>query len=201
MNACCIAKMSLESLLTRAYPDTLHGHAVLDDEHLTIALHSTTTSATCPDCGTPSRYERTLTDVPYFGLTVTVHLTVRRFHCAAQRCARRTFTEQLPEITAPYARITTRLKQQLELVAVMVGAEPGSRLLRRFFIHVSPNRLLRLLYHRDVPETRSCDAVGIDEFAFPRGNTYGTVIVDLRTGRTIDLLPHREVQTVAVWLA
>ena len=42
--------------------------------------------------------------------------------------------------------------------------------------------------------------IGIDDFAFRRGKTYGTLIVDLETHRIIEMLQERTVQSVETWL-
>lgn len=42
--------------------------------------------------------------------------------------------------------------------------------------------------------------LGIDEFAFRRGRTYGTVLVDVENSKALDVLPDRETATVAAWL-
>src|SRR5262249_21306135 len=43
--------------------------------------------------------------------------------------------------------------------------------------------------------------LGIDDWAMRRGQTYGTMIVDLEKRRRVDLLPDRKAEPVASWLA
>lgn len=42
--------------------------------------------------------------------------------------------------------------------------------------------------------------LGIDELAFRRGRTYGSVLVDVETSRPVDVLSDRETGSVAAWL-
>lgn len=71
-------------------------------------------TAGCPDCGTVSSslhgsYLRSLRDAPRAGVPVPIRLQVRRFRCCAERCGRRTFVEQIPDLTSPHARYSPPL--------------------------------------------------------------------------------------------
>jgi transposase len=42
--------------------------------------------------------------------------------------------------------------------------------------------------------------IGIDDWAWRKGQRYGTIICDLERGRVLDLLPDRNAASVAAWL-
>ncbi|MET9914260.1 transposase [Streptomyces sp. NPDC006476] len=43
--------------------------------------------------------------------------------------------------------------------------------------------------------------LGVDDFAFFKGKTYGTILVDVDASMVIDLLPDRSSDTLIAWLA
>ena len=69
-------------------------------------------------------------------------------------------------------------------------------------INTSGDTILRRL--RGAP-SRPADAhagavIGVDDFAFRRGQTYGTIVVDHQSGGVIDLLPDRSSNSLEGWL-
>jgi len=64
----------------------------------------------------------------------------------------------------------------------------------------SPNTLLRLVRRAQTPLPPPPRVLAIDDWAWRRGQSYGTILVDLERNRVVDLLPDRETGTVSAWL-
>jgi hypothetical protein len=183
----------------------------LEPTHLSVGpsgiiVHASTTATytRCPMCKSRlervhRRYCRTVSDLPWCGISVTLKVRVRRFFCANRGCKRSIFCERLPEIAA-YARKTSRLEEVLLLVAFEMGGEAGARLARELGLRVSPDSLLDSLRKVPCPPTDEVRVLGIDDFAFRRGESYGTILVDLEQRKVVDLLPDRSAGVLEGWL-
>jgi transposase len=66
---------------------------------------------------------------------------------------------------------------------------------------VSNDTVLRVVRSRACPRTEPLNVVGIDDWAFRRNHSYGTIVCDLERRRIVTLLPDREMATVQAWLA
>ena len=160
----------------------------------------------CPACNRVSRsrhseYQRRLQDLPWQGCAVELRLKVRRFRCRNPVCVRKVFAEPLPAVARPHARRTTRVREIMRLIGYTAGGLPGSRILERLAVLVSDDTILRAMKCSDgISSDDPIRSLGVDDWAWRKGQSYGTIFVDLDKHRVVDLLPDRSTESVKAWL-
>ncbi|MGH1574301.1 ISL3 family transposase [Methylobacterium sp. P31] len=174
---------------------------------LTITARPVATSARCPSCDgvssrVHSRYTRTLSDLPIAGRRVVITLSVRRFRCVGTGCRTKVFAERLgPDLATAYARRTGRLDCLVHHLGLALGGRPAESFARRLMVPASRDTMLRTVRRRAQRPAEPLNVVGIDDWAFRRGQRYGTLICDLERRRVVALLSDRESGTVEAWLS
>src|SRR5215472_3713053 len=173
-------------------------------EELTLVLASSRAEACCPLCGQAttrvhSRDPRTLQDLPWGHLRVRLRLQVQRFFCQNPGCARRIFTEPLPELAERYARRTNRLRKALLALGWALGGQAGAR---QCAIHAMPTcgaTMLSLLRRWGAISAPTPRVLGVDDWSF-QARTPGTLLVDLERHRPVEVLLGSDEQVLADWL-
>ena len=192
--------MNLINFLTVS--PTVHVTAIEESsKNVTVKAVSTAEKATSPRCHTPtsrvhSRYRRRAGDLPWQEVAVRLELSVRRFFCAAPRCPQGIFCERLLAVV-PYARRTVGLNAALQRIGLAVGGEWRSRLACGLAMPTSPDTLLRRIRHLPARPRAPPRILGVDDWAKRKGQSYGTLLVDLERRCPIDLLPDRDAATLA----
>jgi transposase len=176
-----------------------------DADVVVVKVMSAEKEVACPYCQMAayrmhSRYIRTLDDLPCGERRVKIQWKTRRFFCDNQRCPYLTFCERLPQVARYYARKTKRLQEKQAEIGWALGGEAGKRLACQLNIPISADQLIHQIQFEPGNPVPTPRVLGIDDWAMRKGQTYGTILVDLEEHQVIDLLPDRKPETVAEWL-
>jgi transposase len=139
-------------------------------------------------------------DLPASGRPISLLLHVRHFRCPNRACPRKTFAEPLPDLLLPRAQRTSRLRESLRQFGEEGGGQAGARLSKQQGMACSASTILRLLRHGPLPPPSPVKILGVDEWAWRKGQSYGTILVDLERHLPVDLLPEASADSFATWL-
>ena len=158
----------------------------------------------CPHCGRYSKrvhdyYFRTISDLPVFQNRTVILLKTRKFRCGNQQCPRKVFSEQTPDILR-YSRRTRRTARILETFAIELTGRLGSILSEQMHITVSSSTITRIAHGHQLMDITQPRVLGVDDWAYRKGVSYGTILIDMETSRPIELLPSRDGQALKDWL-
>jgi len=99
-----------------------------------------------------------------------------------------------------YSRRTNRVLKILESLAIELTGRLGSFLSKQLFITVSTSTITRMAQNQLLPEIKQPRVLGVDDWAYRKGVSYGTILIDMETSKPIDILPSREGKDLKKWL-
>lgn len=183
----------------------VEGWEDIPGEEIILYVRSASRDASCPYCGRRSgsihsSYVRTLHDLPAFGKRVRLRFHTRKFFCHNADCKKKTFAEQPGSEVFRYRRRTRRCEVCVHRHGLSMSSQQCSRVLKGIGIEVSGGTVLRDLHRMGIPDSRDVRRIGIDDWSFRKGKDYGSLIVDLSTGRPIDMLAGRSEKEFSKWL-
>ncbi|WP_288883417.1 ISL3 family transposase [Pedobacter panaciterrae] len=159
----------------------------------------------CPDCLKPSKklhsyYSRKFRDLPTFGKNCIIYLRSRKYRCLTETCERKIFTERFADHFEPCKQRTKRLDEKLLTTVLEMGGKSAERVCKSLSMPISDSTLLRLINKAPLPPLDQLKAVGVDDWAYKKRDRYGSILVNLDTGKIVDLLPDREEKSLENWL-
>lgn len=167
---------------------------------ITVYARTSGGESRCPECGKRSRshhstYVRTLKCPPISYKEVTLHVTVHRYRCGNRKCVRKIFCERLEGTAEAYSRRLDIVSRAYREYLTGQTSRVGSELSGLIGGHVSQSTCLRIAGRQPLEVTESeagmVRILGIDEFAYRRGQRYGTVIVDIERHRVMETIYSR----------
>lgn len=176
-----------------------------NDNNVVIELRSNQSFSLCPCCRVKSKqihsyYNRALSDIPIINQKVVIRLQTRKFFCNNRKCSRSIFTERYNTLIKAYARRTDRLNKFLEEIAFATSAETAAKIITNNIQEISADTVIRIVQNTEIKVNSDYEAIGIDDFAFKKGNNYGTLVCDLKTNKPIAVIKDRDCSTVSNWL-
>ena len=68
------------------------------------------------------------------------------------------------------------------------AGKAGAQLAKRLAMPTSRDTLLRLIHSTDVPQRKTPQVLGLDDFAWKKGDRYGTLLLDLQAHCPVEVL-------------
>jgi len=190
------------------YPDCLKVTEVVEDEHgLVVHLKSQKHIHACPRCNAEMNmyhgtYRRRVQDLPICGKQVKLEITAYEYFCTNPECVKRTFTENYGGFIGRCERMTDRLEDFIVMLALETNCEGAAAICKAMGISISGDTIINMLRRlaEETPPASCGDSIGVDDFAYRKGQKYCTVVCDESTHKPIAILEGRDGISLQEWL-
>lgn len=184
----------------------------LVDGEVWLRVATTATRVGCADCGvvaTPhARRTSQVRDLPLSGRPARLVWCKRVWRCQEPACGRRTWTERRDDVVAARCSLTERARAAI--CRQVAAGRSVAEVAREFAVgwQTAMNAVTDhgALLVDDPARTAGVTALGVDETSFLRAGptrhtSYVTGLVDLGSGRLLDVVDGRAGSAVTDWLA
>ena len=176
-------------------------------DFIQLKMKSISKSCKCHKCNSISEkyhgtYSRKVQDLPILGKSVLLDIRAHEYECTNSECDVTTISESFDGFLNTYSRMTERCADFICTLALETSCEGCARICKTLGIKTSGDTVIRLLLKRYelLPEPKVGAVIGIDDFAYKKRHTYGTVIVNEETHDPITLLDGRDGDSLRAWL-
>ena len=177
------------------------------EKQILIRMKSISKDCRCPKCGCITdkyhgTYVRKVQDLPILGKRVQLEICSHEYECINDGCEATTFTETFDGFLNTYSRMTERCADFICTLAMESSCEGCARICKALGIKISGDTVIRLLLRKYevLPGPEVGDVIGVDDFAYKKRHTYGTIIVNEENHEPITLLDGRNGDTLRDWL-
>ena len=176
-------------------------------KQILIQMKSISKDCRCPKCGYITdkyhgTYIRKVQDLPILGKMVQLEICPYEYECINNDCEVTTFDETFDGFLNTYSRMTERCADFICTLAMESSCEGCARICKALGIKVSGDTVIRLLLRKYeyLPGPEVGDVIGVDDFAYKKRHTYGTIIVNKENHEPISLLNGRNGDALRNWL-
>jgi len=189
------------------FPECLRVIEIIKEKQITIKLKSLKHQQKCQVCGQEmtgyhGTYVRTVQDLPILGKNVILEITAYEYNCTNEDCIQKTLVEDYDEFLSKYSRMTSRCEDFIRILALSTSCEGAALICAKMGLKVSGDTIIRMLKKMadENPVPQCGDTIGVDDFAYRKGQTYCTVVCDWETRRPVAVLEGRDGESLRKWL-
>ncbi len=179
---------------------------VENEDSLHIYIKSKEHGCKCPICGKMSTklhatYRRKFQDTPIRCKQTFLHANVYKYDCENPDCECKSFYGGSSVCQKKASQVRTDALNTLILaVSMYLSNEGASKVLALLGVQVSNDTIQRLYDRIEFIDNPDVEAIGVDDVAIRKGQTYATAIYDLKDHHLIALLDGRDGEPLKEWL-